>query len=270
MSYRPRVFIAQTLVRIGQFIRSLALMVMRPDDLIEFGRQSYSEPRDVDSWAAEKLVDSGLLDDEKALMDSLPIKQGDLLVLGVGGGREAIPLAKMGFKVTGVDFVPALVRRAEDNALRHGVGLTGVVGEISRIDFPADSFDVIMLSAAMYSCVPTRKRRLGMLDRIRRALKPGGYFLCQFHWDPSFRPDAKAEILRKAAAVLTLGNLGYERGDMLWGYIEFVHAFTSEEELRQEFSQGGFDILKLHMLDKTLRGGALLRKPSAPAGAVRP
>jgi len=269
MSYRPRVFIAQTLVRIGQFIRSLALMVMRPDDLIEFGRQSYSEPRSVDSWAAETLVDPGLLDNEKALVDSLPIKQGDLLVLGVGGGREAIPLAKMGFKVTGVDFVPTLVRRAEDNARRHGVGLTGVVGEISRIDFPADSFDVIMLSAAMYSCVPTRMKRREMLGRIRRALKPGGYLVCQFHWDPRFHPNPQGEIIRKIFALSTLGNLRYERGDMLWGYVEFIHAFASEKELRQEFGDGGFEVMNLHLPDGGFRGGAVLRKSGAPDETVR-
>ena len=269
MSYRPRVFIAQTLVRVGQFVRSLALMVMRPDDLVEFGRRGYSEPRSVESWASERLVDPGLSDNEKELVESLPLKQGDLLVLGVGGGREAIPLARMGFRVTGVDFVPALICRAEENARRHGVALTGVVGEISGIDFPAESFDVIMLSAAMYSCIPTRKRRLGMLDRIRRALKPGGYFLCQFHWDPIYRPDAKAEILRKAAAVLTLGNLGHERGDMLWGYVEFIHAFMSEKELRQEFGDGGFEVVSLHLPDGGFRGGAILRKSGAPDETVR-
>ena len=73
MRSRPRVLLARFLVRIGRFIQSLALMIMRPDDLIEFGCRTYSEPRSIDSWAEEKLVDPGLLDNEKALVDSLPI-----------------------------------------------------------------------------------------------------------------------------------------------------------------------------------------------------
>ena len=84
MSFRPRVLASRAMVRVGRFVQYLALMIIRPDDLIEFGRRTYSEPRDVDSWAAEKLVDPGLLDDEKALVDSLPLRQGNLLVLGRG------------------------------------------------------------------------------------------------------------------------------------------------------------------------------------------
>lgn len=260
MSYRPRVVIAKMLIRAGQFVKSLSLMMMRHDDLIEFGRRHYSEAWSVDDWSRDKLVDVGLHETEKELLNDLPLKQGNLLVLGVGGGREAIPLAKMGFKVTGVDFVPDLVRRAEENARRHGVQLTGVVGEISRIDFPPETFDVIMLSAGMYSCFPTRRRRIEMLTRIRRALKPGGYFIFQFHWDPAYKPDPRGEIIRKIFSFLSLGNLEYERGDMLWGYGEFVHAFKSEEELRREFSEGEFEIVKLQLPVGALRGGAVLRK----------
>jgi SAM-dependent methyltransferase len=260
MKVRPRIWIARSLVTAGRFVQSLALMVMRPDDLIEFGRRTYSETEGVDGWTAERLVDSGLMDGERELVDSLPLKQGHLLLLGVGGGREAIPLARMGFRVTGVDFVPAMVRRAEDNARRRGVPLTGVVQEISRIDFPAESFDVIILSAAMYSCVPTRRRRVEMLRRIRLALKPGGFFLCQFHWDPEYKPNPRGEIIRKIIAFLSLGNLEYERGDMLWGSAEFIHAFGSEEEARREFSEGEFELVKLHLPDGTLRGGAVLKK----------
>ena len=52
--------------------------------------------------------------------------------------------------------------------------------EISRLDVPAGAYDVVWLSRAMYSCVPTRARRVEMVRRIARALKPGGFFLCQF------------------------------------------------------------------------------------------
>jgi len=178
-------------------------------------------------------------------------------------------MAKMGFRVTGVDFIPEMVRRAEKNAVRLGVPLTGVVQEISRLDFPAESFDAIMISADMYSCVPTRMKRREMLGRIRRALKPGGYLVCQFHWDPRFHPNPQGEIIRKIFALSTLGNLRYERGDMLWGYVEFIHAFASEKELRQEFGDGGFEVMNLHLPDGGFRGGAVLRKSGAPDETVR-
>ena len=54
----------------------------------------------------------GLNDDEQKLLAELPEATGkNLLLLGVGGGREAIPLAGMGFRVTGVDYAAAMVER---------------------------------------------------------------------------------------------------------------------------------------------------------------
>ncbi|HUW09084.1 MAG TPA: class I SAM-dependent methyltransferase [Anaerolineae bacterium] len=44
------------------------------------------------------------------------------------------------------------------NAERHGLHIEGLVQEISQLAVPAARFDVVWLSAAMYSCVPTRKR----------------------------------------------------------------------------------------------------------------
>ena len=36
---RPRITFARFLIRLGKLIESLAVMVMRPDDLIEFSRR---------------------------------------------------------------------------------------------------------------------------------------------------------------------------------------------------------------------------------------
>jgi SAM-dependent methyltransferase len=269
MSFRPRVLAARSLVRLGQFVKSLALPVMRPDDLVEFGRRTYAGAGSVESWAEDRLVDAGLTENERELVDLLPARRGGLLVLGVGGGREAISFARMGFQVTGVDFVPELVRRAEDNARTHGVDLTGVIGHVDRINFPAESFDVVTLFAGMYSSLPTRVRRIRMLNRIRRALRPGGYFLCQFHWDPGFKPDTKAETLRRVISILTLGHLGYEPGDMLWGYGEFIHAFRTESELRSEFAEAAFEVVKFIYAPGDTKSGVLLRKPADAAASTR-
>jgi SAM-dependent methyltransferase len=257
---RPRIALARFLIRLGKFIESLAIMVMWPDDLVEFGRQMYTRPHSVASWGRPDLVDRGLSPDETALLEHLPRKEGRLLLLEVGGGREAIPLARMGFDVTGVDFVPSMVEKARENAAQRGVKIEGLVQEISRLDVPAGSYDVVWLSAGMYSCVPTRKRRVAMLRRIRRALRPGGYFVCNFHWGTQYQHSPKVELARRLVATVTLGNLSYEKGDMLWHNVEFIHGFLSEEELKSEFEAGGFEVVHLHVSDRMARGGAVLRK----------
>jgi SAM-dependent methyltransferase len=239
-------------------------MVMRPDDLVEFGRQKYARPRSVTGWSQDDLLKPGLLPDEMALLEKLPLKAGRLLLLGVGGGREAIPLAQMGFEVTGVDFVPGMVEKARENAARHGLEIEGLVQEISKLDVPADSYDVVWLSSALYSCVPTRNRRVEMLRQIAQALRPGGYCVCQFHWDTIIEHSPKVELARRIVAYLTLGNLSYEKGDMLWGSVEFIHGFLTEEELRSEFEAGGVDMVHLHIPEGRIpRGGAVLVKEAS-------
>lgn len=256
--------LARALIRLGAFIQSSAVMVMSSDDLVEFSRQQYAKPTTIDGWNREDVVAGGLYPEERQLLERLPIRTGQLLLLGVGGGREAIPLAQMGFDLTGVDFIPAMVDRAIANAASCNAHIKGITQDIRALDVPADAYDVVWLSAAMYSCVPTRARRVQMLQRVRRALKPGGYFACQFHWDTRQAFSRKGERLRQIIAWLTLGNRSYERGDMLWGYVEFIHAFSSESDLLAEFAAGGFDVAWLNIpTDMHMRGEALLQKCEA-------
>ncbi len=257
---RPRIIFGRLMIRLGRFIQSLALMVMRPNDLVEFSQQTYAREKMVEGLGRADLMYTGLHPDEQALLARIQLTGGRLLLLGVGGGREAIPLAKMGFEVTGVDFVPEMVEKARDNASRHGVQMEGLVQEISKIDVPAGAYDVAWLSAAMYSCVPTRGRRVEMLKRIGKALIPGGYFICQFRWDTKGGVSRIWELVRKVVAFLTLGNLWYEKGDTLPNNIEFIHAFSQEDEVRSEFAEGGFEVLHLHIAEEILLGGAVLRK----------
>lgn len=244
-----RIKLARTLQRAGRYIMSLAVTVMRPDDLVAFSRETYAAAENVDYWAGAAVVDGGLMAAEKELLERLPEKQGNLLVLGCGGGREAIVLARSGFNVTCVDFIAPLVERCIRNGAERGVTLKGVVQEISQLNMPPASFDVVWLSCSMYSSVPTRKRRVAMLRRIRACLRPGGRFACQFRWDPVSRMSAAAETVRKVFARLSLGNFEYETGDTLWLDGEFIHNFRREQDVRDEFDEAGYEIEYMHVLD---------------------
>ena len=257
---RPRVVLAQFFINLGTFIQSLAAPLMRPDDLVEFGRRHYGREHSVEFWAANALTDSGLDPEEKALLDKVPSRSGRALVLCLGGGREAFALARMGFEVTGVDFVPNMVERVKANAAERGVRIEGLVQEISALDVPAGSYDMAWLSAAMYSCIPTRARRVTMLQRVARALRPGGFFICRFYFDRDAGRFCARHVLRKAFGFLTLGNLRYERGDVLFGNAEFLHAFSSEAELRTEFEEGGFEMIEMQLVEEKKRGGVVLLK----------
>ncbi len=259
---KPRITLGHFLIRIGGFIQSLAVTVMRPDDLVEVSQQKYARSDVINSWGEKDWVNSGLGADEIAFLEKIPLKKGRVLILGVGGGREAIQLARLGYEVTGLDFVPEMVEKARENARRHGVNIEGIVQEFSELDVPAESYNIVWISEMMYSCVPTRKRRVEMLKKIRKALRPGAYFVCQCSCNPNSRP-RKGELLRRTFAFLTLGNFWYEKGDMLWSNMEFVHTFTSEDEFRLEVEDGGFEVFYIHIPEalKEWSGGTVLRKP---------
>lgn len=249
------------LIRLGAFIQSLPVVIMRPDELIEFSRRFYAMQTKIAEYNSAWLVNSGLNESEQRLYAQLPYRDGRLLVLGMGGGRESIIFAKAGYEVTGVDFIPAMVEGAIQNAASQGLKIGGMVQELSKLKLPAKTYDVVWLSAAMYSCIPTRIRREKMLHNIHQALKPGGYFACQFHWEPQRKFSHHKERLRKIIAWLTFGNRSYERGDILWGNAEFIHAFSSESDLRDEFSSAEFEIAWINCpKEGRVRGEALLRK----------
>lgn len=253
---QPRIAFSRFLIRLGGLIQTLPVAVLRPDDLIALSRSYYE--RGV--WGQPDLVGLGLLPDETALLGETGVRGGDLLLLGVGGGREVVPLARLGFRVTGVDFVPEMVAQAQATAAQSGVPLAAYVQEISRLETPAAAYDVAWLSSRAYSCIPTRARRVGMLARIARALRPGGHFVCQFAWDSRRKLSALGSGLRRAVAWLTLGNHQAEDGDALPGGVEFLHYFTSESELRSEFLAGGFEVVHLKLQEEASNGGAVLRK----------
>ncbi|MDW7759910.1 MAG: class I SAM-dependent methyltransferase [Acidobacteriota bacterium] len=245
----------------GAFLQSLPVLIMKPDDLVEFSRQSYAKPESIESWVEDSLVDSGLTTEEREILETfLPSRSGNLLLLGVGGGREAIPLAQMGFQVTGVDYVAAMVDRARENAARRGVRMEGLVQEVSRLDVRESAYDIVWLSRAMYSCVPTRTRRVAMVRRIARALKPGGLLICQFSFRPGPPQPSRGGSGRRIIAASGLGNPAYESGDTLWLNVEFLHEFGSENAVRSELEQGGLFVEQLRTGQPGNRGSAVCRK----------
>ena len=257
---RLRIKLARFMIWMGDRIQSFALVVMCPGDLVEFSRQLYARPIQMAGWSEAGLLDGGLGSDELRLLEKSPVQSGRLLLLGVGGGREAIPLARRGFQVTGVDFVPGMMEQAKAHAAHHGVHLEGLVQEISKLDVAPDSFDLVWLSVRMYSCVPTRLRRVEMLRRISEAMRPGGCFICQFAWNPKPQVSPRGWWLRRVFAFLCWGYRQFEPGDVLWFNAEFVHFFGDKNTLRAEFVEGGFEVLHLEISDAMGRGGAVLRK----------
>ena len=98
---------------------------------------------------------------------------GDAVDVACGEGRNAIWLAGLGWRVTGIDFSGVAVERA-----RHVAGdrdVTWVVGDALTADLPE-----VDLAVLAYLQLPADQRRVAV-RRAFEALRPGGTLLVVAH-----------------------------------------------------------------------------------------
>ncbi|MCX6701049.1 MAG: methyltransferase domain-containing protein [Methanomicrobiales archaeon] len=207
---RPRIAFARFLLRAGDFLRTLPVVVLRPADMIEWSRQGYE--RSGRYFATANDVDAGLTRDELELWERLPVHTGQVLILGVGGGREAVWFGQHGWHVTGLDFSGQMLEQARESMARRQFAFEGWIGDIARLEVQRESQDLVWTSMFLYSAVINRERRVKMLKLIYNALKPGGTLVISFHWQPNaqhaskyFMPRKWSRGLHSAIPVLRMG-----------------------------------------------------------------
>jgi ubiquinone/menaquinone biosynthesis C-methylase UbiE len=102
------------------------------------------------------------------------IRGKTVIDLGCGGGQNAVALAKMGAKVTGVDFSQEQIRLAENLACEHSAVIDFITGEVSDLSLlPESTFD-LAISACAIAYVPDIDSTFAEVFRV---LKPGGKFI---------------------------------------------------------------------------------------------
>ena len=98
----------------------------------------------------------------------------NVIDLGCGCGQNAIALAKMGARVTGVDFSDGQIAQAQELAAVHNQPIdfrTGDIGDLSS--FPDSGFDI-----AISACAISFVENIGsVFKETFRILKPGGVFV---------------------------------------------------------------------------------------------
>ncbi|MBN2044093.1 MAG: class I SAM-dependent methyltransferase [Anaerolineales bacterium] len=104
---------------------------------------------------------------------------GRALDLGCGTGTNAINLAKEGWEVTGVDFVPSAIRQARKKAHRAGVEVSFLVGDVSDARNFNHTYDLI-LDIGCYHTVPHEKRP-DYRQLVSEHLGPQGTYLLYSH-----------------------------------------------------------------------------------------
>jgi cyclopropane fatty-acyl-phospholipid synthase-like methyltransferase len=85
-----------------------------------------------------------LFPDLVRLVESGRIAPGRAIDLGCGVGVEAIYLAQSGFDVTGVDFSPTAIRRANKNAREAGVQVRFVQDDLTDLRHVSGTYELLL------------------------------------------------------------------------------------------------------------------------------
>lgn len=110
----------------------------------------------------------------------LDLKSGmRVLDVACGTGNLAIPAAKTGADVTGIDIAPNLIEQAQARAVTEGVNAVFEVGDAEALPYEDGSFDVVItMFGAMFAPRPDVTA-----DELTRVCRPGG-LIAMANWTP--------------------------------------------------------------------------------------
>jgi tellurite methyltransferase len=104
---------------------------------------------------------SALLVENRALLP----QRGHALDIAMGSGRNALYLASLGFRVTGVDVSRVAVALCREKAERLGLAVETVVADLEDYRLPVDAYDLV---------INFHYLQRSLADAIVQTLKRGG------------------------------------------------------------------------------------------------
>jgi SAM-dependent methyltransferase len=99
---------------------------------------------------------------------------GPVLEIACGTGRVAIPIARRGFAVTGLDVVPGMLELARSKAA--GLPIRWVEGDARDFDLGEERFRLIFLTGNAFQAFLTNADQEALLGRVRAHLHDEGLF----------------------------------------------------------------------------------------------
>ena len=196
-------------------------------------------------------IAAGMRESGEALVGTLGIKNGlKVLDLGCGDGTTAVPAAKLGADVLGVDIASNLVeagnRRAKQENLANIRFQQGDATDL--VGLPDKTFDlVISIFGAMFA-----PRPFEVAKQMVRVTRPGGRIVMG-NWIPN-DPTLVAQILKISAAYTPPPPEGFV-SPMTWGI---------EENVIERFASAGVGPNKISFVRDTY----VFDFPSAPSKVV--
>lgn len=99
--------------------------------------------------------------------------KGKLIDLGCGQGRDSIALARLGYKVTGIDNSKVGIDQLNSISKKENLHVTGIVGDIFNFDNYQD-FDIVLLDSMFHFEKRDIKRETDLIDKIAKRINKNG------------------------------------------------------------------------------------------------
>jgi ubiquinone/menaquinone biosynthesis C-methylase UbiE len=131
-------------------------------------------------------VDYAGMDADQPMIQQFAVRCGSpILEVACGTGRVLLPLARKGYRVTGVDVSAAMLDRARAKIAAEGLGDRATLVEQDMRDLDLDGrFNLALVVSNSFLHMLTMDDQLAAVGRIRRHLEPGGLLLLDL-----FNPD---------------------------------------------------------------------------------
>jgi SAM-dependent methyltransferase len=206
----------------------------------------------------DPVVDAGVAQVDRALALGGVTARGDVLDLGCGPGRHAVPLARRGFRVTAVDLSAFHLDRARARAAAAGVTLELVQADMRAFARPA-AFDLALSLFTSFGYFDDPADDLRVAANVHRSLRPGGALVMDvaskermarvLHPTTSQRTADGAVLVRRHEVIEDWGRVRNE-----WTVVRGAGARTFEfrlriysgQELRTLLLAAGFTDVHLH------------------------
>lgn len=216
--------------------------------------KKYADPRD---WKfMSTLLRDGLPDEaEEAGLWRRLDADAKVLLVGCGGGCEALALAGRGLRVAVLEISPAMLDQARRAARERGLPIVFTQGDVAEFEPEAPVYDLVWLGDQVYTFIPTAPRRREALRRLHAALKPGAllvldrsfYLLPQnLGWySPSLWIDRWRRLRRAVFPAWTFPEPGDRMIPMVTPASDpslpcFAHFFRNADEIRSDLRETGF------------------------------
>jgi SAM-dependent methyltransferase len=200
---------------------------------------------------------------ERVLRVYSPMPVRRILDLGCGTGNHAIPLARRGYDVVGIDRSEWMLAEGRQKSAAEHLSVTFAQGDVRTFDVN-EQFDAVLMMFAVLGYQESDEDVLASFRSARRHLRPEGLFLCDVWYGPAVvenPPQARTKVVqtprgevRRMTSVVVdaqrhAATIHFELTgpgiDPSRGREDHRVRYFFPDELKQFASRSGFDLVRI-------------------------